>query len=152
MLLTLKDVLGIDILKDSKVLTAKEYLDKKNVDSISVIEIPVDNFVRKNEFVLSTAIGCSDDPQLFREFVHDVIRSEAAALAIAKGHYVQHIPEEVLQLAQSEKFPIIEIPWELRFSDIIHQVLSEINHWQRVAVKQSEDLQEGVATSLFAKG
>lgn len=141
MLLTLKDVLGIDILKDSKVLTAKEYLDKKNVDSISVIEIPVDNFVRKNEFVLSTAIGCSDDPQLFREFVHDVIRSEAAALAIAKGHYVQHIPEEVLQLAQSEKFPIIEIPWELRFSDIIHQVLSEINHWQRVAVKQSEDLQ-----------
>lgn len=151
MLLTVKDVLHIDVMKSSKVLTAQDTLEKRYVESISVIEIPVDNFVRKNELVLSTAIGCGHDPQLFKGFVKDIISSEAAALALAIGPYVTEIPSEVLELAEKEEFPIIEIPWELRFSDIIHKILSEINNWQRVTLRHSEEMQKELLNLFLRK-
>jgi purine catabolism regulator len=152
MLLSVKDVLKIGLLKNCNILTAKASLDKQHVESISVIEIPVDNFVRKNEFVLSTAIGCGQDPTLFLEFVNDIINSGAAALAIAIGHYVKEIPKEVLELAENRQFPIIEVPWDLRFSDIIQAVYTTINNWHSLSLKRSEEMQKELLHLFLKKG
>jgi purine catabolism regulator len=151
MMLSVKDVLNIDLMQKSKVLTPQVHLDQIHVESISVIEIPVDNFVRKNEFVLSTAIGCGDNPAILKQFVQDIIHSEAAALAIAVGHYVSHIPDEVIQLAENNQFPIIEIPWELRFSEVINAVLSEINKWHQTALQRSDEIQKELLNLFLRK-
>lgn len=142
MLLSVRDVINIDSLKNCHFLTAVDSLDKRYVESISVIEIPVDNFVHKNEFVLSTTIGCGHDPKLLLEFVHDIIKADAAALAIAVGHYIKEIPEDVIALAEEHDFPIIEVPWELRFSDIIKSVLSTINNWHSTSLRKTEEMQK----------
>lgn len=142
MLLTLKDVLDIDIFQSSTTLTAKTALHKKHVESISVLEKLVDNYVRKNEIVLTTAISCGHDPDLFYEFVQGIIKSEASALVVAFGQYITEIPEKVKGLAEEHEFPIIEMPWKFRFSDIIHSVLSEIYNWQRITLKHSQEMQE----------
>jgi len=142
MLLTLKDVLDIDIFHSSTTVTAKNALHKRDVESISVLEVIVDNYSRKNEIVLSTAISCGHDPDLFFEFVDGIINSEAASLVIAIGHYIAEVPEKVKLLAETNNFPIILIPWKYRFSDIIHAVLSEIYNRQRITLNQSQELQE----------
>ena len=71
-ILTVDDVLQDDLLLDVDVITGKELAHKRKVQWISVIELPVENFVRKNEVVLTTAIGCKQDPSLFVEFVRDI--------------------------------------------------------------------------------
>jgi purine catabolism regulator len=116
-----------------------------------VIELPVEDFVRKNELVLTTAIGCGNDPKQFQKFVQDVITSDAAALAVATGHHVKKIPDEVLSFAERHQFPIIEIPWEIRFSEITQSVLETMNNWQRNQVKRSEELQKELL-NLFLSG
>lgn len=151
LMLSVKDILKIDLMQKSKVLTSQINLDQIYVESISVIEIPVDNFVRKNEFVLSTAIGCGANPDLLKQFVQDIIHSEAAALAIAVGHYVSHIPYEVIQLAENNQFPIIEIPWELRFSEVINAVLSEINKWHQNTLQRSDEIQKELLNLFLRK-
>ncbi|MEA4848427.1 MAG: PucR family transcriptional regulator ligand-binding domain-containing protein [Clostridiaceae bacterium] len=138
---TLTELLTIPIMQQANVRTAFSTLSFRPVESISVIEIPVENFVRKNELVLSTAIGCSDNPEIFKEFVRDIFESEAAALTIATGRHIKNIPAEVIQVAEELNFPIIEIPWEIRFADITEAVLAKLHDWHVTNLKRSEDLQ-----------
>ena len=148
---TLKDVMNIPLFNQAKVLTANSSLQKRSVETVSVIEMPVEDFVRKNELVLTTAIGCGEDPLVFRKFVDDVLHSDAAALMVATGRHVSEIPDEVLKLAEEHLFPIIEVPWELRFADITQSVLSELNNWQRHSLQLSEELQKQLL-HLFLNG
>jgi PucR family transcriptional regulator, purine catabolism regulatory protein len=149
---SMKDVLEMEILKPAKVRSARHKLEQRPVEWVSVMEYPVENYIRKNEFVLSTAMGCGTDLFVFRRFVRDVIDSGAAALAIAVGRYVQTIPQEVLQLAEEENFPVIELPWNIRFSDITHSVLSKLYHWQKKIADRSEELQKELLHLFLTNG
>src|SRR5690606_7645777 len=55
--------------------------------------------------------------------------------AIATGRYIFEIPEEVIQFAKDREFIIIELPWEIRFADIVHEVMNKLNE-----LKQSETM------------
>jgi purine catabolism regulator len=140
--LTLNQVYQLRALKGAKLLSGFEQLDKKVVEWVSVIETPVENFVRKNEFVLSTGIGCSDDEELLLQFVKEVMDSEASALAFATGRYIYEIPEKIISFAKKHSFPILSIPWDVRFGDIIQGVLEELNEQKNALVEKSEEFQQ----------
>ncbi|MDG5787850.1 PucR family transcriptional regulator ligand-binding domain-containing protein [Evansella sp. AB-P1] len=151
--LSVRNIVKLPILQTSKIKSGKEMMDKKLVEWISVIEVPVENFVRKNEFVLSTGIGCEGDPVLLEEFVKDIIDSGASALAFATGRYIYDIPDRVIQLAQDHQLIIIDVPWEVRFSDILHNVLQEINKDKQGERQLAEDVrQELINCVLHGKG
>ncbi|WP_138419065.1 PucR family transcriptional regulator [Aquibacillus sediminis] len=124
--LTVHDIVRLPIMKTSKVKSGKQLLNEKSIEWISVMELPVENFVRMNEFVLSTGIGCENNPDLLEQFVRDVIQSGASALAIATGRYIFDIPDRILQYAEEHNFIIIDIPWEIRFADVLQTVMHEI--------------------------
>jgi PucR family transcriptional regulator, purine catabolism regulatory protein len=142
MRLTIKDVLNYEIMKNARIITGKDYENERYIQWISVIEMPVENFVRKNEVVLTTAIGCNNDVEALKTFVQDVIDSEASALLIATGRHIFDIPREVIELAEKHNFMIIELPWELRFSTIIEKVMKEINDIQHKEREKSEKVQQ----------
>ena len=148
-MLTVADVVQLDVMEGAKVLAAKERLSQRRVDWVSVIEIPVENFIRKNELVLSSAIGSGHDPALFCQFTRDVIQSGASALAVATGHYLRRVPEEAIQLAEEAKMPLIEVPWERRFSDIVQQVATELNRKQDQIARLSKDVQQHLLQLLL---
>ncbi|TAA73086.1 PucR family transcriptional regulator [Planococcus salinarum] len=139
---TVADVLNYEILKNASVLSGKEVLSERFVQWISVIEMPVENFVRKNEVVLTTAIGCSNDVESLRSFVQDIIDSEASALMIALGRYIFDVPAEIIEMAEEKGFVIIELPWEVRFSNIVEEVMSDLNDVQQKDRKKSEIVQQ----------
>ncbi|KMK78319.1 PucR family transcriptional regulator [Alkalihalobacillus pseudalcaliphilus] len=142
MILTVDDVLQDDLLLDVDVITGKELAHKRKVQWISVIELPVENFVRKNEVVLTTAIGCKQDPSLFVEFVRDIIESEAAALMVALGRFIYDIPQEALELAKRNEFIIMTIPWEIRFANIVELVMGELTKKANQERQKSEKIQQ----------
>lgn len=142
MSLSVEDVLDLPIMKLAKVKAGKEHLKEKVVEWISVIEMPVENFVRKNEFVLSTCIGCEEDPESLEQFALDVIQSGASVLAIATGRYVYVIPDRVIQLAKKEGIIIIEVPWEIRFGDIMQAVMHRITLDRQGERQQGESVRQ----------
>lgn len=140
--LYVKEVTELPLLKTAKVKTGKKTLANKTVEWVSVIESPVENFVRENEFVLSTGIGCHEEPEALLDFVKDVYDSGASALAIATGRYIFDIPEEVIGFAEEKQFIIIDIPWEIRFADIVHEVMSRLNQLKQSELARSKDIQQ----------
>lgn len=152
MQLTVSDIMNFSIMKNSKIKTGKQSIYEKVVEWVSVIEIPVENFIRKNEFVLSTAIGCGKDPKVFLQFVRDVYESGASALAVALGRHIYEIPYEVVQFAEKNEFVIIELPWETRFSDIIHCCTNRIHQIQQDELKRSGDIQQRLLELVLQGG
>ncbi|MFD1705382.1 PucR family transcriptional regulator [Siminovitchia sediminis] len=149
--LSLEDVLAFPIFETAKIITGEKELSKKTVEWVSVIESPVENFVRENELVLSTGIGCYTDPHLFFDFVKDVYESGACALAIATGHYIYRIPEEIVDFAEQNQFVIIDLPWEIRFADIIHELTNAINNLQKDELLRLKELQQELLEMYLTK-
>ena len=142
MQLTVESVVNYEILENARILTAKDSVADCIVQWISVMEMPVENFVRQNEVVLTTAIGCHSNVEDFKSFVQDIIDSNASALMIAIGRHVFDIPKEVIELAEQQNFVIIELPWEVRFSNIIEEVMKNINDVQYKDRERSEKVQQ----------
>ncbi|UOQ95364.1 PucR family transcriptional regulator ligand-binding domain-containing protein [Halobacillus shinanisalinarum] len=151
--ITVKDILQLPVMKSAKVHVGQEHVETNHVEWISVIETPVENFVRKNEFVLSTGIGCGDDPNCLETYVKDVMQSGASVLAFATGRHIFKIPDRIQQLAFDQDFIIIEIPWDVRFGDILQDVLIEISKEKEAEQKQAEGIrQELINCVLNGKG
>ncbi|WP_053217870.1 PucR family transcriptional regulator [Virgibacillus senegalensis] len=147
--LTAYDIVNLPVMGTSAVKTGEDLLGWKQVEWISVIEGPVENFVRKNEFVLSTGIGCEEQPEKLERFVLDVIKSGASMLGIATGRYVFNIPDRILSLAANHQFIILEMPWEVRFGDVLQSVLQEINKQKQRQRHQAEEVRKQLIGSVL---
>lgn len=149
--LLLEEVLKFPIFETAKVISGKGVISQKSVEWVSVIESPVENFVRENELVLTTGIGCYTNMQSFFDFCKDVYESGASALAIATGHYINRIPEEITQFAEKNHFVLLDLPWEIRFADIIHEVTSAINHIQHDELIRLKEFQQQLIEMFLTK-
>ncbi|ARK30387.1 PucR family transcriptional regulator [Halalkalibacter krulwichiae] len=150
MSISMEQVQALDILKDSNVRTGKELLNSKFVNWVSVIETPVESFVRKNELVLTSGVGCSQNEQHLYTFVREVIDSHASALAIAIGPYVQEIPKSIIDLANEKRFILIELNWSIRFSEILEQVLELIHEEKRKYFEKIEEIRKSLLDYILS--
>ncbi|MCA0984775.1 PucR family transcriptional regulator ligand-binding domain-containing protein [Halobacillus yeomjeoni] len=141
-----REVLQLPILDRAKLHTK---LVPNQVEWISVIESPVENFVRNNEFVLSTGVGCTGGVEDLEGYVKDVIRSHASVLAIATGRHIYNIPDRVVKLAEEHNLILMEIPWEVRFGDILHEVFQLINLNKEEEKKRAESIRQELTNCVL---
>ena len=139
---TLWDFLQSNIAAEAKLLTNVSDFKNVHIKSISVQELPVDDFIQKDELVLSTAMGCLGDPVSFTALLHAVENAGAAALILSfkAPNYV--VPPEVIAYANSIGLPMFSIPWNLRFSEVQAAVNEEVKA-KRLSVYQN------LQTTLF---
>jgi len=124
--LTVAECLQVPPLVDAAVVAGHAGLDARTVRWMTVIEGPVDDFVAPGDFVLSTALGL-DEGQL-RQFVADVGDSGAAALllAVGAGAPLESTPECARALADSYALPVLELPWAVRFADVLRALTDRL--------------------------
>ncbi|WP_163969451.1 PucR family transcriptional regulator [Oceanobacillus halotolerans] len=142
MAITVQEVLRLPILQTAKVKTAKNSLTRYRVEWVSAIEGSVENFVRKDEFILTMGMGYENNPDQLLAFVRDVYASGASALAIATGRYIFDLPKRVLEFTEAHDFILIELPWEIRFADIQRETMDKINEWKETVSEQSRTIQK----------
>lgn len=151
-MLSMADITTFDIMAAATVRTGKDTLHERIVKGVSVIELPVENFVRPYELVLSTGMGCGHNPELLESFVKDILISNPSALALATGRYISSIPDNIIRLAEAYHFPLIELPWKLHFADITQTIVEAINDSREKALKQSEKIQQQLLNLILNGG
>ncbi|MGM8211462.1 PucR family transcriptional regulator [Virgibacillus sp. W0430] len=142
MAITVQEIMKLPIFKTAKIKAGKNVLDQFSVEWVSSIEGPVENFVREDEFILTTGMECAQNPDLLLSFVQDVYESGASALGIATGRYIFDFPKEIITFAEEKGFILIELPWELRFADIQREAMNKINEWQEDVSERSRTIQK----------
>lgn len=143
---SLWDFLHEQITPEIKLLTGRRDFRTIPVESISVQEFPLDDFIQKDELVLSTAIGCQEREDLLRLLVEAVGKAHAAALVLTFKDPSVRVPEQVVSYADSIGLPLFVIPWQYRFSEIQAAVIRRI---QEKKLELYKELQSALCDLFF---
>lgn len=145
-----KDILQRKHFDNIEVIAGSEGLNRL-VKWVHVVEvINIRKLLNGNELILSTGVAWKESKELFISLVEQLIESEAAGLCIEIGTYTSSIPQEVIDIANREQFPIILFHNEVPFVEItqdIHAFL--INHqYQMISDLESysQDLNKKLLT------
>jgi purine catabolism regulator len=123
---------------------------ERRITGTSVQEVPLDNFVRSGELVMTTAMGL-DSPGSLSEFVRRIAAAGAAGLAVAVGGHVSTIPSSAVATARQLGLPLLEFPWALRFSEVAEFVLGQIVDRQHAWLHRSQEIQD-LFTRIVLRG
>ncbi|MDW7668945.1 MAG: PucR family transcriptional regulator ligand-binding domain-containing protein, partial [Bacillota bacterium] len=109
-----------------KVLAGKEGLDREVYD-IDVLEIPDGVYwTRENEFNITTGYFFRNSPVDLVKLIEIQNKNNAAGMGIKLGRFIDELPDEVIQKANECKFPLISIPVDMGYGDLIWPVISYI--------------------------
>ena len=139
--MTLKDFLKQPCTSDFQILTSLSNIDEIPVEYISILEPPVEKFVRTNEIILSTALSVRDNTDTLRDFIFDVYKSGSAGIVFAFPENDFHMLDPILEEFSSYNFAIISMDWNHLFSEIVENTIKTI--WEKDTETQSymENLQ-----------
>ncbi|MDR1029148.1 MAG: PucR family transcriptional regulator [Clostridiales Family XIII bacterium] len=87
---------------------------------ISFIDAPTSiEWLKGKEIILTTAFLYQEDEQALYQFIQNLINKNVAAVAIKLGRYIKTVPDSIRALAERNNFPIISIPYEMVWSEVI---------------------------------
>ncbi|NLJ97666.1 MAG: PucR family transcriptional regulator [Tissierellia bacterium] len=121
-MITIGKVLQRRFFKGYRVLAGEGGLDRE-VQSVVLFDAP-DGFkwCKGNEWVVTTGYLFLDNIELFEELILFLHEKNVAAIGIKPDRYLKEIPNRIINLCNELKFPLISVPWNVRWSDIINEV------------------------------
>jgi hypothetical protein len=128
---TLRDFLELKEFPHQVLLTPGLDPGSVVIRHVSVIEAPIERFVRRDELVLTTVLGCRDSEEAFLGFMRDICDSGAAAVAVSfPEDRDELVPPSVLAWAESRGVPVVRLPWAHRFAEITETVVARLRFAQ----------------------
>ncbi|MEA4884759.1 MAG: PucR family transcriptional regulator ligand-binding domain-containing protein [Clostridia bacterium] len=137
---TVEEALSLTQLSGVRVLAGKQGISR-TIEHVTVVDAPdAVDWLRGGELVLTTAYIIREAPEAQLEFVHRLAASGAAALGIKLRRFIDALSDDVIAFADSVGLPIIEIPFEVAWIDVITPVLTEVVERQASILKRSLDI------------
>ncbi|MBI9012105.1 MAG: PucR family transcriptional regulator ligand-binding domain-containing protein [Clostridiales bacterium] len=133
------EILELEFFKNAIVLCGEKGLDNY-IAKVNVMEVPdIIDWVKPGEFLLTTAYSIKDDILKLNELIPVMKRIGVAGLGIKTKRYIEKLPQSVLDTANAHDLPVISIPLDLSFGDIISNILtSVVNRQMKVLVQIDE--------------
>ncbi|HHY39592.1 MAG TPA: hypothetical protein GX507_11825 [Clostridia bacterium] len=125
--LSLRGASDIGILPAFRVLAGHSGLNKE-VTGVTVLDAPdAMLWISGGEFVLTTGYPFCQGATSIEYVFDELVRRNIAALGIKVGRYLGSLPETVLALADKTATPIVDIPVELPWIEIIRPMMMELS-------------------------
>lgn len=148
---TVADILALPLLKQARVVAGRDAAAQRCARWVAVIEWPVESFVSRGELVLTSGVGCEGG--MFDRLCTEVMDSGAAALfvGVGRGRFVERTSAGIRSIADQRRVPLVEIPWKLRFSEIIRETVNLVLNDQYAMMDKAEAIHSRF-TSLIIEG
>ncbi len=146
-----KDMMSFPLFKDFEVIAGHKGLNR-NVSTVSVMDAPdIYDWLKGGEFLMTTGYIMREEPLQIKDLIIKINKSGAAALGIKLKRFIKELPKDVLDIANELNFPIIAVPINFSFVDVINPVLSEVVNSQARKLMYSQRIHESF-TKLAIKG
>ncbi|PZG12567.1 PucR family transcriptional regulator [Nonomuraea aridisoli] len=146
------EVLGVSSLAQARLIAGEGGLSRI-VQRLNVMEVPdVLAWVKPHELLLTTGYPLRNTPQSLGRLVADLDERGLAALAIKLGRYVDELPAEMVAQADRLGFPLILLPNDVGFDDILNQVLTDILNRQAAVLARAEEAHRALVHVVLAGG
>ncbi|MCA0385187.1 MAG: PucR family transcriptional regulator ligand-binding domain-containing protein [Firmicutes bacterium] len=122
----LSEVIALDVFKGCEVISGFNGLNR-SVTKVNVMEVPdIMPWLQPGEFLMTTAYSIKDNVERLGEMIPKMNSIGVVGMAIKMKRYIEELPASVIELSNKLGFPIISIPQEVSFSDLITAVLTTI--------------------------
>jgi purine catabolism regulator len=140
--LRVSEILTLPILSGARLLSGRKGLDRE-VSQVTVGEVPdIGDWLTGGELVLSTFFAAAKDPKAQVEFTSKIIKSGAAGLLVKPGRFVKTVSPEIVSLGNRHRFPIVEIPSQVRWTHIIAAISERIVGEHISLLRRSQDIHQ----------
>lgn len=137
---SVRDVLASPSLAGARVLAGTSGLERP-VERLNVMEVPdILPWTTPRELLLTTGYPLRDRVGTLAELVTALDDAGLSGLGIKRGRYLGTLPDDVIRCADERGFPLVELPEDLRFDDVLHEVLTGMLEEQYRQVARSEQL------------
>lgn len=150
--ITVQEALRLPSLRRARLVAGSEGL-RRLIRHVNVMEVPdILPFVKEHELLLTTAYPIRDDPRALEQLVPQFAERGLAALAIVPRPYLGELPAAALRRADELGFPIIELPDQTSFNEIMAEVLEPILDRQAVRLERSQAIHERLTAVVLEGG
>ncbi|HWR45663.1 PucR family transcriptional regulator [Sporomusa sp.] len=149
--LTIKDVL--QLFQDQMVTLAAGSNGLDNiVSSANIMDAPdISNWAKPGDLILTTGYTIKDDPALQEQLIRELAAVGIAGLAIKTKRFLPEIPPIIKDLADQLNLPILELPINLSFAEILNPIISSIAARQSYLLHRSNEIHKTL-TNVAIKG
>ncbi|WP_316568169.1 PucR family transcriptional regulator ligand-binding domain-containing protein [Neobacillus sp. YIM B06451] len=122
-----KDLLKVASLKDAVILSGKNNLNKV-ITGATIMEAPdITDWLKGGELILTSLYpirNFNDDQQ--EQFINRLADKGVSALLIKNLRFVDGIPEIIIRTGEKNGLPILQLPKEVPYIDVMYPVMGEI--------------------------
>src|SRR4051812_2585515 len=135
--ITVGEALALDCMRGATVLAGAAGEDRR-IRGVNVMEdADIVRWMRGGELLLTTGYTIRDDPSALGRLVPALADRDLAGLVVKLGLYVERVPDDVVAAADELGFPLIGLPTQTMFDDILAEVLGTILNRQAVELERS---------------
>ncbi|MGC0416083.1 PucR family transcriptional regulator [Embleya sp. AB8] len=147
-----RDVLSLSSLSGARLMAGASGLDRV-VQRLNVMEVPdILPWTKPHELLLTTGYPLRETPQSLCDLVTGLESRRLAAVGIKLGRYLDELPADMLAAADRVGLPIIRLPDDVAFDDILNQVLTDILNRQAAVLARSEEAHRALVSVVLAGG
>lgn len=150
--LAVEEVLRLPCLERAR-LVAGTTGAARRVRVVNIMEVPdIVRWMRGGELLLTTAYPVRDEPTALLRLIMALSDRNVAALGVKFGPYLAEPPDGLLELADERAFPLIEIPPDVIFNDVLSEVLGTILNRQALELERSAEIHRRLTRVMLAGG
>lgn len=150
--ITIREALALPALTGAELIAGAAGIDRV-IQLINIMEVPdVGSYVKPNELLLTTAYPIREDKAAQERLVPQLWERGLAGLAIKPQRYISEIPDIMIRQANELGFPLIRLPANTAFAEIINPLLMEILHRQAAVLRRNEQVSRALAEIMLRGG
>ncbi len=150
--ITVKDIIENGPLKNCKLWAGQQNLNNE-IKMVLILEVPtVLRWIKGGEILLTAGYVFKDDVNMGIKLIKDLAHHNIAALVIKPGQYIKKIPQQMIECAQEVGLPLIEIPPQMPYADIMLPIFENIVNEQYYRLKRVKEVHEKFFNLLLKGG
>lgn len=151
--LTVREALRLPALSEAVLLAGEAGLDRV-ITSVNIMEVPnIARFVKKDELLLTTVYPIKDDPEAQANLISTLVNKGLAALAIKPvADWLGEVPPQMVRQAKEAGFPLIRLPQDTSFNEILNPILAEILNRQAAMLVRNEAVHQTLTNIVLDGG
>lgn len=136
----LVETLSNEPLSAGRLVAGSRHVDKE-ISWVQVVDHPdIESWVKEGHLLLSTGYNWPKAGSAASDIVEKLAAKGICGVVLAVPHFLDHFPQASVEAAERVGLPLIEIPWEVPFSEITQAVHRELVDQQGRALVRSEQI------------